>query len=133
MEVIYKPNKYADYWARYIDSLYSVRPEHPFKEDFVSAVFRHKTNRKWFGLIMEIDARKIPGGGSGTVFVLNIKADPMVIESMVDNVNFFHAYHMNKVHWMTILLNGKEDKEKTKLLIDMSYHLTGPKIKNRNS
>lgn len=35
------------------------------------------------------------------------------------------AYHMNKEHWITILLDGTVSKEKICELIDISYELTG--------
>ncbi len=124
METIYKPSQKANKWAKYIDSLYMARPEFPFKDDFTSAIFRHADNQKWFGLIMNIPYNKLVDGKDGDVFVLNVKANPMVILGMIDQSHFFRAYHMNKVHWITILLDGHEPEDKVKLLIDMSYNLT---------
>ena len=39
------------------------------------------------------------------------------------NKGFLKAYHMNKEHWVTIILN-EVDQNKIKELIDLSYDLT---------
>ena len=39
------------------------------------------------------------------------------------------AYHMNKANWISVSLDGSVSDEKVKMLIDMSFRLTAPKIK----
>ena len=36
---------------------------------------------------------------------------------------------MNKANWISVLLDGSVSDEKVKMLIDMSFRLTAPKIK----
>ena len=55
--------------------------------------------------------------------IMNIKLDPEKIKQLIDNVNYFEAYHMNKKYWITILLDSNLDINKVKELIDESYKL----------
>ena len=52
-----------------------------------------------------------------------------MIGSMRMNTGVLPAYHMNKNHWLTVLLDGTADDETVKALVDMSYALTAPKKK----
>ncbi len=47
-----------------------------------------------------------------------------MIGSLRLSKGFLPAYHMNKEHWITILLDGSVEREKIKQLIDLSYELT---------
>ena len=35
----------------YVADFYGIVPDYPFEEDFVTAVFRHGGNRKWFACL----------------------------------------------------------------------------------
>lgn len=124
MKSLYDKDKLVNEIAVYIDSLYNVQPEKIFKNDDTSIVFRHLVNRKWFGLIMKIRADKLGLDRNDEVFVFNLKLDPMVARSAVDGKHFFESYHMNKTHWISVLIDEKLDEEKLHLFIDMSYCLT---------
>ena len=39
----------------------------------------------------------------------------------------FPAYHMNKQHWISVVLNDSVDDDTVEMLLDMSYKLTGRK------
>ena len=43
---------------------------------------------------------------------------------MVTQTGFAPAYHMNKKHWLTILLNGSVNDDEIYNLLDMSYEMT---------
>lgn len=46
-----------------------------------------------------------------------------------EQTGFAPAYHMNKKHWLTILLNGSIDDDEIYNLLDMSYEMTkGKKV-----
>lgn len=63
------------------------------------------------------------------VDVMNVKSYPELIGSLRFSEGFFPAYHMNKTHWITVLLDENADKEKINTLLDISYELTkGGKI-----
>ena len=113
----------------YIFETYGVKKESPWADDPDSVIFRHRLNRKWFALIMRIPQKRLGLSGEEQVDVMNVKCYPELIESLRFSDGFFPAYHMNKTHWITVLLDENADKEKIKTLLDISYELTkGGKI-----
>lgn len=108
---------------------YDVEPDYPWYD--WNAVLRHKDNRKWFGLVLEINGGKLGMDTEKMVDLLNIKCDPMLIGSLLLRRGFFPAYHMNKDNWVSILLDAPENDEKIKSLLDMSYEMTKNRKKEK--
>ena len=73
-------------FTKYIEENYGVTPDNPFK-DVDALIFRHKHNRKWFALIMQVSSDKISGyKNNGTVKnldILDIKTDPLIRGDML--------------------------------------------------
>ncbi|MBO4637624.1 MAG: MmcQ/YjbR family DNA-binding protein [Clostridiales bacterium] len=114
----------------YIRTQYGVSPEYPWDRDDMSAVFRHKDNRKWFALIMSVGRDRLGLPGKGTVNVINLKInDPLYHDSLVHEDGIMPAYHMNKRSWITVLLDGMVPEDLVFSLIDLSFSATGPKAK----
>ena len=90
----------------YARERYGVMPDAPWLDDPESLVLRHGDNKKWFGLLMSIPGKRLGLKNSGIVQVLNVKADPNLISAFIDGESFFPAYHMNREHWLSILLDG---------------------------
>lgn len=111
----------------WIKRKYGTDPDYPWKDS--NAVLRHRETKKWFALIMEVGRDKLGLPGEGTVDVMNVKCDPMLIGSLRTQPGFLPAYHMNKDQWISILLDGTAPEEEIKSLIAMSYELTNPKKK----
>ena len=111
----------------YIYNEYGILPEYPFEMDDMTAVYRHKDNKKWFAIVMRISKRRLHIDSDEEIDVMNVKAEPVVIGSFLMENGFYPAYHMNKTHWITIAPDAEE--EKGKLLIDMSFSLTATKRK----
>ena len=109
---------------RYIAEIYSTQGESPWVQSPANTVFRHRHNRKWFAIIMDIPREKLGLPGGKISSVVNVKCDPRLIGSFREEPGFFPAYHMNKAHWLTIALDGSADEGKLKFLLDMSYELT---------
>ena len=108
---------------------YDVEPDYPWND--WNAVLRHKDNRKWFGLVLEVKGNKLGMDTEKMVDLLNIKCDPMLIGSLLLRRGFFPAYHMNKDNWVSILLDAPENDEKIKSLLDMSYEMTKNRKKEK--
>ncbi|MGN1338207.1 MAG: MmcQ/YjbR family DNA-binding protein [Candidatus Coprovivens sp.] len=107
---------------KYVKDKYNTIPDHPFPNDKISTTLKNN-NRKWYGLIMEINSKKLNIYKEEQIKIMNIKLEPDHIEKLIDNINFFPAYHMSKKYWITIVLDSKIDIEKLKELIDESYQL----------
>ena len=109
--------------SSHIQQRYGVEPEYPWAKFPDYAVFRHLHHRKWFAVLMNIEAHKIGLNIAETIWVLNVKAKPEEIGSLRMIKGVYPAYHMNKEHWLS--LNLAEINETLLYeLIDESFHLT---------
>lgn len=115
----------------YVRQNYGVTPEYPWND--CSAVLRHRENRKWFGLIMEISRGKLGFPDDTPIDVLNVKCDPVLVGVLLAKPGFHRAYHMNKEKWVTIRLDGSVGAAEVKELLDYSYALTMPKSTTRRT
>ncbi len=107
----------------YARETYQTLPEYPWPESPEYAVLRHRDNHKWYALIMRISGDKL-GLSPELVDVVNFKADPEAIDILRASPGFFPAYHMNKEHWVTALLDGSVASDQLQPLIDSSFALT---------
>ncbi len=112
---------------KYITDAFGVAPEYPWESAPSFAVFRHKHNRKWFAVIMDIPTEKLGLKPTGSVSVVNLKCDPLILGSMLQKDGFHKAYHMNKDHWLTARLDGSADADTLEWLLDISFELTNKK------
>ena len=109
----------------YIRKKYKTLPEYPWRRYDENAVFRHADNKKWFALVMGLQADKIGGRGDAWIDVVNLKIDDMFFRDMIlQEEGILPAYHMNKMHWITVLLDGTVPEERVYELIDMSFMAT---------
>ena len=117
--------------TKLISEQYGADPEYLFRDDPYTAVFRHSNNRKWFAIIMKIHKDKLDRRSPELVDVVNFKADPFFIGSLLGTSGLFPAYHMNKTHWITAVLDGSASDDDILTLLDMSFDLTGVKNSSR--
>ena len=83
---------------------FGTSPDYPFDEDFDTAVLRHADNRKWFALMMKVSRRKFGLDSDETVDVINLKLPVEMFGSFGKDDGVYPAYHMNKLHWISVLL-----------------------------
>ena len=107
---------------QYVKEQYGTTPEHLWKRDPKSAVLRHK-NGKWYAVIMTIEKSKLGLEGKDPVDIMDVKCDPDMTNMIIQTHGFLPGYHMNKQHWITILLDGSVSKAKILDFLDMSYDL----------
>lgn len=110
--------KYEDF----LQNFFSSKPDFPWEDSPTYAVYRCQNN-KWFALIMKIKFLSLGIKSEEEVWAVNIKAEPDKIASLIDNKSIFPAYHMNKKHWITVLLTAVTDFEKLAELTKTSYSL----------
>lgn len=94
-----------------------------------AAVLRHEDSRKWYALVMPVERSRLGLDGAGSVEILNLKCDPLLIGVLRTRAGFLPAYHMNKEHWITLLLDGSVEREEGLQLLEMSYSLTLSKVR----
>jgi len=108
----------------YINKKYNPLQEYPWKDAPNHTTFKHKNNLKWFALIMEVKYEKLNIDKEGYVNVINLKNIPEMIGGLRKENGILPAYHMNKEHWITVLLDGTVSMNTICNLIDISYDLT---------
>ncbi|MGI6057212.1 MAG: MmcQ/YjbR family DNA-binding protein [Bilifractor sp.] len=109
----------------YIRKQYHVSPDFPWRTSPESAVFRHEDSRKWFALVMTVSGEKVGASGPDPVDVINLKVDDMLLrDALIQEERIIPAYHMNKVHWITVLLDGTVPAERVYDLIGISFMAT---------
>ncbi len=110
---------------------YGDEPDYPWKDEPNYAVLRHPNNQKWYALIMKIPKSRLGAPSEENVFVLNVKCEPALIDSLTGQEGIFPAYHMNRSHWISILLDGGVPLAQVLDLLDRSYDLTRRKVSPR--
>ncbi|WP_440895585.1 MmcQ/YjbR family DNA-binding protein [Amphibacillus sp. Q70] len=108
----------------YAKEKYSTKPDYPWRKFPNYAVLRHDNNNKWYGLLMDVDKSKLQIDGNGKVEILNVKCDPGLADSLREEEGILPAYHMNKEHWLSIVLDGSVSNKEIFSLLDLSYDLT---------
>ncbi len=118
---------------RYVKEKYKSDIEYLWPKYPGYAVFRHKDNKKWYGLIMNIPGSKLGLNNTDTVDILNVKpGDPLMLDMMIRQKGFFSGYHMNKGNWMSVLLDGTVPFDEICRWIDISFSATASReTKNR--
>ena len=118
----------ADMKERLFDHIkkkYKVKPEYPWRKYPDYAVLRHMDNNKWFALQAAVPGNKLGLGGDDLIEVVNVKVDDMFYRDMlIRQEGIIPAYHMNKQHWVTVLLDGSVKQEQVFDLIDTSFLAT---------
>lgn len=112
----------------YISEQYGTEPEYPWADSPDAAVLRN-IGGKWYGLVMNIHGEKLGVPEKGLVDVLNVKCSPILSGDLRQKEGIFPAYHMNKNHWLSLLLDGTVSDEEVKALLDMSHQMTLPRAK----
>ena len=85
-------------------STYGTSADYPFDEDFETAVLRHTDNRKWYAIVMRVSRRRFFEDSDEVVDVVNLKI-PLELFGEFDVFGgIYPAYHMNKRHWISVLL-----------------------------
>lgn len=116
----------------YIKKKYKLSPEYPWAKYDSNAVFRHSDNKKWFALVMEVGKDRLGLSGDGSVDVINLKIDDLMFRDMLlREKGILPAYHMNKKHWITVLLDGTVKADRVYELIDTSFLATASKKKQK--
>ena len=106
----------------YVKKQYGTIPEYLWSSSPDSAVLRHH-NGKWYAVIMNVERSKLGLDGDDTVEIIDVKCDPEMTGMIIQTYGFLPGYHMNKQHWITILLDGTVGESKILDFLDMSYDL----------
>ena len=117
-------------YLKYCLDTFGTEPDYPFDEDFETAVLRHADNRKWYALVMRVSRRKFGIKSDEVIDVVNLKIPTEMFGSFGREDGVYPAYHMNKNHWISVLLpDAPEDL--VQFLTNVSFEAT--KAKNKRN
>lgn len=119
--------------TQYANDRFGTEAEHLWADEPGFSVFRHPASKKWYGIIMDVPSNKLGLAGDNLVDVLNIKCNPIMIGSLLSEDGFLPAYHMNKNHWISILLNDFVPDDQIFPLLELSYDSVAPKRKKKRA
>lgn len=114
----------------YVANQYGTEPEYLWASNPDYAVLRRQDTGKWYGIIMDVPRNKLGLHGDGIVDILDIKCDSFARELLLQQEGFVPCYHLNKTHWIGVLLDGTVDKKLLCELIDESYGFVGKTKRN---
>lgn len=110
-------------FLKYCLNTYGTVPDHPFEDDFITVVLRHADNRKWYALVMRVSRRKFGFDSDEVIDVVNLKLPIEMFGSFGVSDGVYPAYHMNKLHWISVLLpDAPEDV--VQFLVNVSFEAT---------
>ena len=114
----------------YCQNTYGTVADYPFDDDFETAVLRHRDTRKWYAIAMRVSRRKFGFDSDEVIDVVNLKLPTEMFGSFGAADGVYPAYHMNKLHWISVLLPDAPD-DAVQFLVDVSYESTKLKKKNK--
>ena len=104
---------------------YGTLPDRPF-DDAYTEVLRHAESRKWYALVMRVSRRKLGLSSDEVTDVVNLKLPCELFGSFGASDGVYPAYHMNKHHWISVLLPDAPD-DVLRFLLNASYEVTRKK------
>ena len=107
---------------------YGTIPDYPFDEDSTTAVLRHTDNRKWYAIVMRVSRRKFGFESDEVIDVVNLKLPTEMFGSFGAADGVYPAYHMNKLHWISVLLPDAP-ADVVSFLANASFEATRAKMK----
>ena len=117
--------------ARYARETWGTEAEHLFSETPETYILQHRENRKWYAVVMSVPRSKLGLEGEDPVFLLDVKCGPLLSGSYLGKPGVVPAWHMNKTHWIGVLLDGSAEEETVRELLEISYRLTAGRRKER--
>ena len=105
---------------------YGTVEDYPFEEDFETAVLRQPDTRKWYALVMRVSRRRFGMASDEMIEVVNLKLPSEMFGSFGAEDGVYPAYHMNKLHWISVLLPDAPD-DLVEFLVNASYEATKSK------
>ena len=104
-------------------STYGTSPDYPFDEDFETVVLRQRNNRKWYAIVMRVSRCKFGFDSDEVIDVVNLKLPIEMFGSFGAADGVYPAYHMNKLHWISVLLPDAPD-DVVRFLVNVSFEAT---------
>lgn len=114
-------------YFEFIGKTFNTFGDNPFSDDTLDSTAFRTPEGKWFALVMKIKYKNLGLKSDDPVWAVNLKCSTDKISQVVDGKTIFNAWHMNKKHWITVLLTVRTDFELLCSLTMESYGLVHKK------
>lgn len=111
----------------YIAEEYGDELEYLWQNSPGYAIWRNKSNNKWYALLMAIPAKRLGLDSDELLEIIDLRYQKADLPKLLDGEKFLPGYHMNKSNWFTIVLDGRVDTGELKSLIDNSHQISSTK------
>ncbi len=115
-------------FLEYCYDTYGTSPDYPFDDLLETVVLRHADTRKWYAIVMKVSRRKFEIDSDEMIDVVNLKLPTEMFGSFGADDGVYPAYHMNKLHWVSVLLPDAPD-DVVQFLVKVSFEATRNKRK----
>ena len=119
--------------TQYIQDTFGTEAEYLWADSPGNAVFRHPASKKWYAAMMRVLPEKLGLPSGEALDIMDIKCDTIMIGSLLSTEGFFPAYHMNKNHWISIVLDGSVSDDQIIPLLELSYDSVAPKRRKKRT
>lgn len=124
---------------RYIQETYGDQGTTPFAKFPKIYAFRNPFNDKWYALLLSLNRSKLLSKTDSAterqleevVEVVNLKIIPERLPELLATAGIYPSYHMNKKHWVTVVLDHQVPDTVLFDLIATSRYLTLPRSEQK--
>lgn len=107
----------------YCEEKYNNQLEFLWKKFSDNAIIRRKDNQKWYLVFACVSKAKLGLDSNEVAEIICFRMESSKLELIVDQKKYFRGYHMNKKHWVSIILDESIKEEELYQIIDDSYLL----------
>ena len=93
-------------------------------------MLRHADNKKWYAIALRVSRRKFEFDSDEVIDVVNLKLPTEMFGSFGVPDGVYPAYHMNKLHWISVLLPDAPD-DVVQFLVNVNFEATKDKRKHK--
>lgn len=117
--------------TQYMQDTYGTEAEYLWADSPGNAIFRHPASKKWYAALMRVLPEKLGLAGEDALDVMDIRCSTIMIGSLLSTKGFLPAYHMNKNHWISIILDNSVSDDQITPLLELSYDSVAPKRRKK--
>ena len=117
--------------TQYIQATYGTQAEYLWADSPGNAIFRHPASKKWYAALMRVLPEKLGLAEGEALDMMDIRCSTIMIGSLLSTKGFLPAYHMNKNHWISIVLDNSVPDNQITPLLELSYDSVAPKRRKK--
>lgn len=106
-----------------IEKQYGDEQEFLWKKYPENGIFRHPETKKWYAAILTVARDKLTGTSKEVVEIIDLHVPADSMECLLEKEGIYPGWHMNKKHWISIILDGSIPTEEICELIEQSHQL----------